>query len=59
MKEAQGRKVSVELVNLLDYEPENLQFEKSVCVFFISTYEGGTPPKGAAWFHKWLDDTRK
>ena len=25
----------------------------------LSTYEGGVPPDGALWFHKWLDETRK
>eukprot|EP00040_Diaphanoeca_grandis_P005602 m.33632 g.33632 ORF g.33632 m.33632 type:complete len:806 (+) comp16849_c0_seq3:36-2453(+) len=58
VKEAQGRKVIAELIDLETYEPETLIDETAVCVFFISTYEGGVPPKGASWFHKWVDDTR-
>ena len=31
--------------------------QKSVCVFFISTYTNGDPPESAAWFCKWLGET--
>lgn len=45
-------------VFLEDYEPESLQDETSVVIFILPTYEGGTPPPSAAWFHKWLNETR-
>lgn len=44
------------LVNMKDYEVENLFKERSV-VIVISTYENGSPPKDAAWFcrcEEWL-----
>ena len=56
VKESNARRVQAELVPLADYDPdENLQDETAVCVFVLSTYEGGMPPEGARWFHKWLD----
>lgn len=57
-KECSGRQVSSDLVDLAEYEPEELVDDGAVCVFVLSTYEGGTPPPSAAWMHKWLDETR-
>lgn len=58
VKEAEARGVVAQLLNMKEYEPEDLQDESATCVFVVSTYEGGTPPKDAMWMHKWLDDSR-
>jgi tRNA wybutosine-synthesizing protein 1 len=56
--ECKNRGVACELIDLATYDPEDLAGESAVCVFILSTYEGGAPPASAAWFHKWLDETR-
>ena len=48
---AAARGLSVNVSDLRDFEVENLWQERCV-VLCISTYEGGTPPQGAAWFFK-------
>jgi len=52
------RGIPVSVAKLQDYDPEKLQDETDICVFIVPTYEGGTPPQEAAWFHKWLDEAR-
>ncbi|KNC96529.1 uncharacterized protein SPPG_08117 [Spizellomyces punctatus DAOM BR117] len=48
----------VEVLNIADYENEDLMTEKSPVVFFLSTYTEGSPTEDAAWFYQWLEDTR-
>ncbi|EGD80434.1 TYW1B protein [Salpingoeca rosetta] len=45
---------TVETLESLDVE--SLTSEKRVCVFIVSTYEHGTPPKNAEWFYTSLLD---
>ena len=42
--------ISLELQNLLDYEPEQLLQEKLI-LLLVSTYEDGTPPTSAKCVH--------
>ncbi|KAJ3373002.1 S-adenosyl-L-methionine-dependent tRNA 4-demethylwyosine synthase [Kappamyces sp. JEL0680] len=45
-----------QLLHIKDYEWEDLATEKSVVVFFLSTYMEGTPSDDASWFHAWLTE---
>lgn len=57
-EQASSRGVPTEVRDLEDYDPEDLQEESDVCIFFLPTYEGGTPTPSAKWFYTWLDDAR-
>lgn len=46
----------VQVVDVKDYDPENLAQEKGFVVVIISTYEGGTAPEPAIPFVNWLVD---
>lgn len=50
-----------EVVNVENYDPdEQLAYEReniTCLVIFVSTYTEGTPPKGAEWFVKWLEES--
>ncbi|KAJ3185187.1 S-adenosyl-L-methionine-dependent tRNA 4-demethylwyosine synthase [Geranomyces variabilis] len=46
------------VLNIADYENEDLFTEKSPVIFMLSTYSGGTPTEDAAWFYTWLEDSR-
>eukprot|EP01147_Barroeca_monosierra_P002878 gene2878-5704_t len=41
---------------LENFDVDKLPSERRVCVFIISTYEHGTPPKNAEWFYTSLLD---
>ncbi|KAJ3014650.1 S-adenosyl-L-methionine-dependent tRNA 4-demethylwyosine synthase [Thoreauomyces humboldtii] len=49
---------TVEVLNIADYENEDLMSEKSPVIFILSTYSEGTPTDDAAWFYSWLEDVR-
>jgi len=58
-KECVLHKISSEVINIKDYDPEeNLNKESSIVVVFISTYEDGTPPEDAKWFYQWIMDAK-
>lgn len=46
------------ILNINDYDTEDLYSEKSPILFILSTYSEGTPTADAEWFFKWLEDTR-
>ncbi|KAI8826609.1 uncharacterized protein EV422DRAFT_510845 [Fimicolochytrium jonesii] len=48
----------VQVINIADYENEDLLTEKSPVVFFLSTYTEGTPTEDCSWFYQWLEDVR-
>eukprot|EP00051_Salpingoeca_urceolata_P020935 m.321305 g.321305 ORF g.321305 m.321305 type:complete len:769 (+) comp19708_c16_seq1:128-2434(+) len=54
--DAEAIDLSAEIVNIADYEPEDLPDETSICVFVVATHEGGTPPENAAWMFQWLEE---
>jgi sulfite reductase alpha subunit-like flavoprotein len=45
------------LCDLAGFDPDELAVETDVCVFILSTFEGGSAPANAKWFVSWLDDT--
>ncbi|GAB1607921.1 S-adenosyl-L-methionine-dependent tRNA 4-demethylwyosine synthase-like [Argonauta hians] len=57
---AQQMGVGVEVVDLKDCDPDDhIKHFKSpdrIYVVIISTYVQGTPPEGAVWFYKWLQE---
>ncbi|TPX53754.1 hypothetical protein PhCBS80983_g06184 [Powellomyces hirtus] len=48
----------VQVINIADYENEDLMTETCPVVFFLSTYSEGTPTEDAQWFSTWLEDSR-
>jgi tRNA wybutosine-synthesizing protein 1 len=52
---AHTRKTTARVMNLKDYEPEDLVKEECVAVI-CSTWNGGEPPKDAVFFDKFLSD---
>lgn len=50
-----------EVIDLKNYDPDEQldnEGENTTClVVFISTYTEGTPPEGAEWFVKWLEES--
>mmetsp|Transcript_13128 Transcript_13128/g.15889 ORF Transcript_13128/g.15889 Transcript_13128/m.15889 type:complete len:704 (+) Transcript_13128:221-2332(+) len=48
--------MSFEIVDMKDYDPEELSSEE-VALFVVSTYTDGTPPDNAAWFCQWLAES--
>lgn len=46
------------VLSIKDYENENLFNEKSIVIFFLSTYTGGLPTESAVWFNEWLQELR-
>lgn len=60
----EGRKVGFEgrvhVVDLEDYDAEDLAGESAMCIFCVSTYGEGEPTDNAAEFAEWLlDDERE
>eukprot|EP00053_Salpingoeca_punica_P015214 m.139375 g.139375 ORF g.139375 m.139375 type:complete len:805 (-) comp16653_c4_seq1:262-2676(-) len=56
--DARNRKMECELIDLQSYDPDDLAGEDdAICLFLISTYEGGTPPASGKWFTTWLADS--
>ena len=49
-----GLKASVQ--TLSEYDPEDLASESALCIFIVSTYEGGTCAPEGKWFHTWVTD---
>eukprot|EP01023_Acetabularia_acetabulum_P004903 TRINITY_DN12051_c0_g1_i1.p1 TRINITY_DN12051_c0_g1~~TRINITY_DN12051_c0_g1_i1.p1 ORF type:complete len:659 (-),score=98.37 TRINITY_DN12051_c0_g1_i1:343-2319(-) len=47
---------NVRLVNMKDYEVENL-WKEQIIIVIISTYEDGKPPNDAQWFCCWLQES--
>ncbi len=45
------------LSDLAGFDPDELAVETDVCIFILSTFEGGSAPANAKWFVSWLDDT--
>lgn len=60
-KDAVYKGYTCEVMNLKDYDPdEQLAYEsesRNYLVVFISTYTEGSPPDGAEWFMKWLEES--
>ena len=46
---------STSIVNLLDYDVDNLEKE-NIIIFVMCTWEGGVPPESATIFCNWLKD---
>ena len=48
---------SLQLLNINDYDVDDLFTENAVCLFILSTYTDGGPSDDASWFFQWLEDT--
>lgn len=48
--------MKVSVVNMADYDPEDLFTESALCVFIISTYTDGEPADSGRWFFRWLSE---
>ena len=46
---------SIKLMDMKDYDAEDLNNE-NICIFIVSTYEGGLPPLNAQYFINWIND---
>ena len=44
-------------MNLYEYDPLDLQFERGLVIFVLSTWTGGVPPAAARPFFEWIVDT--
>ena len=48
--------MTVQVLDLATYEPDDLAEEKDLLIFIVSTYEDGTPPESVQGFFTWLSD---
>ncbi|KAK3084453.1 hypothetical protein FSP39_013792 [Pinctada imbricata] len=60
-REAEERGFQCKTLNMEDYDPDDKlaeEADKMCClVLVVSTYTEGSPPEGAKWFYKWLQET--
>ena len=47
---------NVSVVDMADYDPEELFTESALCIFVVSTYTDGGPADTGRWFFQWLSE---